>query len=454
MTDAARMRILSVTLAERPVAMRLPFQFGSTEVRHTAEIYCEILVETGGVRVAGCSAQLMVPRWFDKRPELSNADTVDGLRQSSAVAARLAPELRGSVAAVSADLRAGVLGDLGDGMPALAAGFGPALIEMALIDAVCRAERLPFWRAAREDLFGLSAHLPADLSAADFVAALRGISAPDRLVLRHTVGFDAPLRQRPEDAPQDDLPVTLSEVAARTGIEAWKIKLKGDPGADAARLRDIQGLLRGRMSGGVTLDANEQYVPDAFRELLDRVAAPDLAELAGHIRFYEQPFDRDIALRTRNDFGAKLVIDESDDGEDSFARALDLGWSGTSIKSCKGVLRALLNMARARTTDALLSGEDLTCQPGLCWTQDSAMMAACGVRDVERNGHHFAGGLQGAPAGEAARLRQRHPDIFDGSGDGIRLRIRDGAVGIASLDQPGFGASEAVVTGTGTDADG
>lgn len=134
-----------------------------------------------------------------------------------------------------------------------------------------------------------------------------------------------------------------------------------------------------------------------------------------------------------------LIIDESDDSEDALARALTLGWSGTSIKSCKGVPRALINKARADVAGAILSGEDLTCQPGICWLQDAAMMSACGVADVERNGHHFAGGLQGAPAEERAILLDRHDDILTEDAHGVALRVAGGAVRVASLARPGFG---------------
>ncbi|WBU51863.1 enolase C-terminal domain-like protein [Paracoccus sp. SCSIO 75233] len=444
MSDPISLSVLDVQISERPVTMRLPFQFGSTEVRETAEAYCTLRAVIGGREVSGYAAQLMVPRWFDKRPELSNADTIDELRHTVASAARLITGQSGSVAELSVGLRQAVIDDLPADVPALAAGFGPALIEMALIDAVCRSVAQPFWLAARQDLFGLGQILPADLTPEAYDAALNAIEKPHSITLRHTVGFDAPLVETPPDAPQDGLPVTVSDVIITTGITSWKIKLKGDPEADAARLLALQPVLSGHMDGGVTLDANEQYTPDAFRDLLNRLRAPGLAELTGKIRFFEQPFARDVALATRADFGARLVIDESDDGMDSFADALRLGWGGTSIKSCKGVLRALVNMARARQAGALLSGEDLTCQPGLCWTQDTAMASACGVADVERNGHHFAGGMQGATEAERARMLKLHPGIFRGDAKRVTLAVKAGAVNISSLAAPGFGASNAM----------
>lgn len=437
-------RIEHASWSERAVVMRLPFQFGNTEVRETAEAYCEVQAVIDGRCVSGQSAQLMVPRWFDKRTDLSNADTIDELRASVAAAVGAAPGMTGSAVSIARDLRGAVSGAMPPGTPDLAAGFGPALLEMALIDAICRAAALPFWHAAREDLFGLAANRPPDLSKEALEAALNRISPPTSVRLRHTIGFDAPLTRAEvgRNSPSDGLPVSVEEVIADTGITAFKIKMKGAPEADLARLRAIASVLSGCADFSVTLDANEQYGGEAFTALLSGLDGdPELARLRAATRFFEQPFAREEALSTLGpvDFGVPLIIDESDDTEDAFPRALALGWSGTSIKSCKGVLRALYNMARAEAAGALLSGEDLTCQPGLCWQQDTAMAAALGVRDIERNGHHFAGGMQGAPEDEIARLLKAHPEMYTQVRGRPTLRIAQGQVAVTSLGKAGFG---------------
>lgn len=439
-----RVRIVEAAWFERPVKMRLPFQFGSTEVRETAEAYAEVTIEVDGVRQKGRSAQLMVPRWFDKRANLSNADTIEELRATIRSAVALAPGRSGTALTLSRELRADVAIALAE-TPALAAGFGPALVEMAVIDAVCRAKALPFWRAARGDVFGLGNDAPPDLSVEAITRSLARIGPPTRIALRHTIGFDAPLRSEDvgSEAPNDGQPVALDSVIAKTGIRGFKIKLKGDPDADLGRLRRIAGVIDALPEFSVTLDANEQYDPDLFSDLLAGFRDdPALRRLYRSTRFVEQPYPREIALSDHVGADLPLVIDESDSAEDAFPEALALGWSGTSIKSCKGVLRALLNRARADAAGAILSGEDLTCQPGLCWQQDTAMMAACGVQDVERNGHHFAGGMQGASLDEQHRFLDAHPDIYASDGGEIGLRIDRGYVAIGSLDRPGFGIGQ------------
>jgi hypothetical protein len=316
---------------------------------------------------------------------------------------------------------------------------------MALIDAACQAAGLGFFAAARADAFGLVRHCPADLEPNALAASLTAIRPVWSVCLRHTIGAGGALTaDEVGDRPADGLPVSVDEVIAATGISAFKVKLSGSVAADIDRLRAVAAVLD-RVNGyAVTLDANEQYTSDAFASFLEALRGePALARFRGAVRFVEQPFAREEALRLdAAAFGdARLVIDESDDHDGAFPAALARGWAGTSVKSCKGVLRALVNRARAAQAGAILTGEDLTCQPGLCWQQDTLMAAACGVADVERNGHHFAGGMQGAPVGEVATRLAAHPDIYRSAGERPALAIANGRVHFASLDKASFGDS-------------
>ncbi|UUP19827.1 enolase C-terminal domain-like protein [Nitratireductor thuwali] len=453
--------IKSVRIHERPVELRLPFKFGSAAVRRTAQAFAAIIVETAdGRRATGHSAQLMVPRWFNKAPGLTNEDTVEELRESVAQARQA---VRGasntaSAAAHAADCRAGVEAAMtGGGTPRLAAGFGPALLEMALIDAACRLAGLPFDTALNADIFGLTDHCPDDLSQDALLHRLRKARLPRSIFLRHTVGQDAPLYERElgPGAPEDGLPVALETVIASQGVRYFKIKLNGDLDEDVGRLERLSAFLGERCPDyRATLDANEQYDLDAFAGLAARLAGDAALKLfAERMLFVEQPFARDVALghdgiadllrRT----GLPVIIDESDESLDSFPRALELGYAGTSVKSCKGVFRALINAARAdqhraagRT--AQLSAEDLTCQPGLCIQQDLAMAGVCGATHIERNGHHFVAGMAGAPEEEVAAYLDRHGDLYRPFGDGdATLDIIDGTLSLGSLATPGFGSA-------------
>ncbi|AQZ52468.1 enolase C-terminal domain-like protein [Martelella mediterranea] len=447
--SAARISLKAIAFRTRPVRFRLPFHFGNTVVTETDQGFVSVTVEVDGQIAEGHAAQLMVPRWFDKRASRTNEDTVADLKRSLEFACRSAEDIASeTIAAATTRMRHAVEAAMPEGTPRLAAHFGPALVEMALIDAVCRAHGLNFPQAAKADLFGVSTLAAPDISSAAITGALAGITPLPAISPRQTVGFDAPIFSGEADRADDGLPVSLEAIIRATGIRAFKIKLKGEPDADIDRLAHIATLVDQTDNYRVTLDANEQYLPDRFAAFLDRLQGdPRLSRLRNSIAFIEQPFARETALTleiTPALSAFPLIIDESDDHDDAFATAIAYGWSGTSIKSCKGVLRALLNYARkvdgrAHGKRLFISAEDLTCQPGLCWQQDTLVAATLGCRDVERNGHHFGGGLQGYDDLEKARLLAAHPDLYRRNDGRIDLRIEDGTVAIGSLFGPGFG---------------
>lgn len=417
-----RIEVREARATWRTVRLRHPFRFGDVTVTEAREAYLRL--DGSGT---GHAAQLMVPRWFDKRPSESAADTVRTLARSVLQAREGVIGSAGDAAGIAGEVRAGTLAAM-PGTPPLAAGFGPALVEAALADMAARQAGASYAQAAAADLFGVGE--PAV-----------GPTART-LTIRHTVGYDAPLEGEPGG---------LAEAIARHGLRAFKIKLKGDPEADVARLTEVARVVDTLPAYHATLDANEQYDPPRFADFLARLAAsPPLEGLRGAIRFVEQPIDRDAALeRPAPDSPYPLLIDEADGTEEAFAVALDLGWSGTSVKSCKGVFRSLRNAALARRRGAMLSAEDLTCQPGLAWAQDGVMAAALGLTDAERNGHHFAGGMQGAGPAERAAWAEAHPDTFTPEGG---LAIRDGEVPVGSLvDASGLGGGVAPDTTNDTE---
>jgi hypothetical protein len=256
--------------------------------------------------------------------------------------------------------------------------------------------------------------------------------------VRHTVGLD-------------DVIEGVGGVAdphENSGARYFKLKLGGDPEADAARLirigRELSTL---PYAFKVTLDANEQYADRAMLgSLVDKLDSDDeLATIAPRLIYIEQPMPRDITRRTplgelaRRDF----IIDEADDSYDAFPQARTLGYRGISLKSCKGIYKAVLNAARAAKWNRagnrfFVSGEDLTCQAGLAVQQDLALGAFIGVTHAERNGHHYVDGFDGAPAGEARAFLSAHPDLYTDKGGAVRLAIHDGDLQTGSLVTAGF----------------
>ena len=335
------------------------------------------------------------------------------------------------------------------------AGFGPALLDKAVLDALCRIEGVSVFAAMAGNLAGVEASASTpDLAGFDVDAFVRGLRPAASIAVRHTVGLvDAATGP---GVLGDDLPETLEQAVAANGLRYFKIKLGGDAGADLARLVEIAAVLdRIDDAYRVTLDGNEQYADGAALEALMRGVAesPALARLGDSILFVEQPFARDRAPpadASRFAVGKPLLLDEGDGTIDAFPRARSRGYAGVSSKSCKGLYKSLLNAARCahwnrEGDDAryFMSAEDLMTQGGLALQQDLALASLIGCEHAERNGHHYVRGLAGAPAAERRALAAAHPDLYRKVDGGVRLAVEDGRLALGSLSCTGFACAAA-----------
>ena len=80
--SAPRLRVVEARLYERPVRFRLPFRFGAAIVTGAPQAFLRLTVEAAdGRRAEGQAAELMVPKWFDKSPTLTNEDNFAQLRR-------------------------------------------------------------------------------------------------------------------------------------------------------------------------------------------------------------------------------------------------------------------------------------------------------------------------------------------------------------------------------------
>ncbi len=459
---APRFAVTRIECFERPVTLRLPFRFGAATVRSASQAFVRATIRgTDGRTAQGMAAELMIPKWFDKSPERSNARNLDDLRASLALArdaycSNSAPRTAFGHAAFHyrALLDEGAHAELN----ALTASYGAALADRAILDALCRMRDVSFGTSLWLNLPGLGAELTPDLAHFDFDAFFSALPALTSIDARHTVGMADPLPEDEIDGasdPSDGLPVALTEVIARYRNRYFKLKLGGDVDADIARLRRIAEVLESVPDYRVTLDGNEQFADPhalaAFQRAL--VAEPGLARLRGALLYLEQPLPRGIALEA--DVRAigrdmPLIIDESDTTIDAFPLARTRGYAGCSSKSCKGVYKSLLNAARCIRFNAgsdpmraFMTGEDLTAQPGLAVQQDLALAGILGLLHVERNGHHYAAGFAGQHASrrEQQSFLEAQPGLYEAAGDTVRLAIRDGRIALASLATRGFASA-------------
>src|SRR3954451_6881989 len=86
---SVRLSLVDAEFYERPVKLRLPFRFGVVTLREAPQLFVRVRVRLADTREGdGIAAELLVPKWFDKSPELSNQQNFEQLRQSVAMARR------------------------------------------------------------------------------------------------------------------------------------------------------------------------------------------------------------------------------------------------------------------------------------------------------------------------------------------------------------------------------
>jgi hypothetical protein len=455
---APEFSIIEIEFRERPVRLRLPFRFGVVTLTHAPQAFAFARIQLSDGRTAlGAAAEMLAPKWFDKNLSLTNEQNFDQLRLALSLARDLYLGGRprtayGHFAAHYADqIAAGARHDLNP----LVAGYGPALIDRAVLDALCRALGVSFYDAIRRNGPGIAAAtLLPELAGFDIDRFLGALTPRDSIAARQTVGLVDPITasdMKPVQRVNDGLPETLEEVIVAYGHTWFKLKVGGDVAKDIDRLSAIAAVLdRSSVPYRCSLDGNEQYDDvDGVMALWRRMKEmPALGRLVSSIAFIEQPINRKTALE--RDVAAlavdkPLIIDESDGDFDAFPRARALGYAGVSSKTCKNFYRSILNAARcamwnqaAGRKTYFMSGEDLTTQAGLSVQQDLALVSLLGLDHVERNGHHYVNGMADLPLAEQQAFLDAHPDLYHRVHGAVRLRIAGGMLAIGSLGCPGF----------------
>src|SRR5437879_10359117 len=440
-----RLAVKDIAFYERPVTFARPFRFGAVVINATPQAFVRVQIEVEGKGVAtGASAEFLVAKWFDKRPHLWPEQTVAELRRSLTIARDLYLNHSGLETAFGLHARrlaAQIEACTKEDIPPLAAAYGPAEIDKAILDALLRCIGTNFFDGMAANVAGIDARLSRDLTDADVAQVLAGRKRLERVAIRHTVSMDDKVEGEGGIADQKE----------NAGARYFKLKLNGDPAHDADRLIRIgKEVATLPYDYRVTLDANEQYADlaalSALVERLDRDAA--LRPITAKLLYIEQPMPRDTTRQSplgalaRRDF----IVDEADDSYDAFPVAQALGYRGISSKSCKGIYKSVINATRAAKWSAagekcFIAGEDLTCQAGLAVQQDLALGALIGVTHAERNGHHYVDGFGDTPAAEAEAYLTEHPDLYARDGNKIRLAIHDGDLLTGSLTTPGFATS-------------
>ena len=446
--EAPKFVVREITLHERPVKLRLPFRFGVVTLTECPQAFVRARIELADGRGAvGMAAEMMAPKWFDKDLALTNEDNFEQLRAALRIA-RGAYLSDGSPATAFGHFErhhgACLAEGARQGFNPLLASYGPAQVDRAVLDALCRALGLSFYDAVRANVPGMAI--------GGFLATLQPAG---NIAARHTVGLvDAITQGDVKEPVGDGLPETLEDVVRAYGHRWFKLKVSGRIGADIERLQQISTVLdRIPDAYHVSLDGNEQYeTVEQVAELVEGIeACPTLKRLWDSTLFIEQPITRKLALDTdltRADLGKPVIVDESDGEMDSFVVARARGYAGISSKTCKGFYKSLVNAHRCAQwnreeggTRYFMSAEDLTTQAGLSVQQDLALVNLLGIRHVERNGHHYVNGMAALPQAEQQGFLDAHPDLYECSHGAVRLKIRHGQLAIGSLACPGFASA-------------
>jgi L-alanine-DL-glutamate epimerase-like enolase superfamily enzyme len=223
-----------------------------------------------------------------------------------------------------------------------------------------------------------------------------------RLAVQHVVGIADRLEVGDGDVlsgAAGGLPQTLGWWIRRDGVRCFKVKSHGqDPIADAQRLVTVFEIAR---NVGIpleqihlSLDPNEACPDAAFvLELLDYLAAEAPAVFAA-LDYIEQPVQRNLARQTvaLHEVAARkpVIIDESLDHLENLSLLGPLGWSGLSVKTCKGQTHCLLAYCWGRQNSQFLTLQDLT-NPGLALVHSANLCAqlALSVGYFEYNSRQF-----------------------------------------------------------------
>ncbi|MFT4028335.1 MAG: hypothetical protein QM675_00530 [Protaetiibacter sp.] len=447
-------RILEANAMVMPVATRIPFRYGIAEMTHAPHVLVRVRVETAAGAADGWASEHLPPKWFIKDAALPFADEVSVLAGAivSAVNTAVGLEAEHTFGLVRELDRLQTAWAAQAAVPGLVAGLGVALVERAIIDAVCRVSGRSLANALDDGTLGFTpAEIHPELASAPAFRAHRR----RRIAVRHTVGLADPLTDdQVNHDPGDGLPVSVESAIRVYGVTRFKLKTVGEVEADIARIAELLQLCaRTRVDPRFTIDGNESMrTAEQLSGWMRGLFASDIGDaLRTRLDAVEQPMHRDVALG--DDAAAALaevahlapvIIDESDDAFDTVRRAMDLGYAGGTYKGCKGVFRGLANAALVAHRDrpdrpAVLTAEDLSTVPPLTVTQDLAVASAMGLDHIERNGHHYFACFAPLDPTIADRTVAAHPDLFGTTTGSPRLRIVGGVLELGSLVDAPFG---------------
>ena len=259
---------------------------------------------------------------------------------------------------------------------------------------------------------------------------------PEQVDAFHLVGGMDKLSENEitADDPDDGLPVSLDQWIRYEALRCLKVKLVGtDLEWDLNRLLEVHRLARTEQSRlGVdelwlTADTNEMCdTPQYMVELLVRLKEQNRAAFDS-LLYVEQPCERDLRRRMLDMTELRqikpVIVDEALSSLEDLELALELGYSGLALKTCKCQSAELVLASRAAAAGVPFAVQDLT-NPGIALLQSAGLAGRLQtIRGVESNSRQFF------PASSEPE-RAIHPGFF---------KLEQGRIRTSTLRGTGLG---------------
>ncbi len=344
-----------------------PFVLSSGTIEVLTEARATVRVRTGRGEATGHGSIYLSDLWAWPDPELSHEVRDRALRRCCRNIADSLPRLVGGEAAHPLELGlrlhdavchpqgAGVA----DELPPLAQAMCLSPFDAAIHDAVGRSLGLSAMRLYEGEASATSADRWFDGRGA--FAAIADVITPtprDRFPAWWIVGKN------------DDLERDVRPQFDRRGYHCFKLKLHGrDVAEDVSRTHETcEAALGWGCQPRLSVDTNEACADAAFvLDYLERLRR-DHPTTFERLEYLEQPTARDIAANPedwRDVTPLKpVLLDEGLTSLDRLPLALEQGWSGLALKTCKGHSFALVAAAWAKQNGLIVALQDLT-NPGI-----------------------------------------------------------------------------------------
>ncbi|MCF7855039.1 MAG: mandelate racemase/muconate lactonizing enzyme family protein [Candidatus Pacebacteria bacterium] len=390
----------AVSFIDQPLLTPLTISSGS--ITELSEAVAEVTVRVDGREATGKGAIYLSDMWAWPGSTLGHARCDAELRALCETIAANLPELCGGEPAHPVELglrlHESICGTKDD-PPVLARAMCTSPFDAAIHDAVGNA-----LECSAFDLYTRPAPIP---SADPFLNGHASDAIRNTLEWRHKE-LNAWYLVTKGDTAED-----LDPWVRKRGYRCFKLKLFGKDNAyDVERTVEVYRILRelGAENILLSIDTNEAN-PDAASvvDYLERLNATN-SDAYNALLYLEQPTARDIIEHPfdwREAAALKpVMLDEGLTSLEGMRTALDQGWSGFALKTCKGHSFTLVAAAWAIQHGLLLSVQDLT-NPGIAMIH-AALLAAHlpTLNGVELNSPQFT------PAANEEWL-PRLPGLFD-----------------------------------------